>query len=197
MLQEIFPIQIRRRQRQKFEIFVDYKIQNKTFPKISTLDANETEHFNFFEDCIIGITFCYSALECFANITIPDSYTYTYKDKKYFLGIKFFKYHVSKFMHRDDRLLDLSTKLCIILPEIFEVDSPKGNFLWEQFVKLKKLRNDIIHFKKVNLKREEKDIFDESIYKQFFLGEFTSFYDSTVELMRHYYKNKTKADWLD
>ncbi len=165
--------------------------------KVSMLKANEKEHFNFFENCIIGITFCYTALECFANLTIPDDYVYHYEKCVPFLGIKFLKIKRKQSLTRDDNKLDLNTKLGVILPEIFGVETPKGKFLWGRFKEIKKLRDKIIHFKKANLTKTEREEFNKSLYSQFLIGEFTDFYDKTFELIGYYYENTQKPNWLN
>lgn len=167
-----------------------------TLKKVSMLRANEKEHFDFFENCIMGITFCYTALECFANLTIPDDYVYHYEKRVPFLGIKFFKIKRTESLARDDNRLDLNTKLGIILPEIFGIETPKGKFLWERFIELKKLRDKIIHFKKANLTKTEREEFNKSLYSQFLIGEFADFYDNTFWLIQYYYEKKEKPSWL-
>lgn len=168
-----------------------------TLKKVSMLKANEKDHFDFFENCIVGITFCLTALECFANLTIPDNYIYHYEERVPFLGLKFFKIKKKKSLDRDDRRLDLNTKLGIILPEIFGVETPKGKFLWEKYVNLKKLRDKIIHFKKANLTRTEQEEFNKSLYSQFLMGDFADAYDKMFELIEYYYQKTEKPKWLN
>jgi len=173
------------------------KTKKHHFAKISMLNANEKEHFDFFENCIVGITFCFTALECFANLTIPDDYTYEYEEYVPFLGLKFFKIKKKKSLHRDDRRLDLNTKLGIILPRIFGVETPKGKNLWEKYINLKKLRDKIIHFKKANLPKTKQEEFNKSLYSQFLMGEFIDAYDKTFELIQYYYQKTEKPNWLN
>jgi hypothetical protein len=165
--------------------------------KIFMLNADEKEHFDFFENCIVGITFCFTALECFANLTIPDDYVYQYKEKVPLWGLKFLKIRKKINLHRDDKKLDLNTKLGIILPKIFNVETPKGKSLWGEYKKMEKLRNSIIHFKKVNLTKVKCEEFNESLYAKLLLGEFINAYDTTIELIEYYYQNTEKPNWLD
>ncbi|MBU1146574.1 hypothetical protein KKD80_03450 [Patescibacteria group bacterium] len=165
--------------------------------KVSMLRADEKEHFDFFENCITGVTFCYTALECFVNLTIPDDYLYHYEERVSLFNFKFLKIKKRRSLSRDDRRLDLSTKLGIILPEILGVKTPKGEALWERYVNLKKLRDKIVHFKKRNLTRVRQDEFNESLYAEFLSGGFIDVYDQTIKLIEYYYRSSKKPSWLE
>jgi hypothetical protein len=85
-----------------------------TFP-----DAYEKQLFDEFENLIACIVFSYTAIEAFANESIPDDYRFNKMrgDKK-----------CLEVYSKDqiERNLSLDTKLDEILPALFAVKSPKG-----------------------------------------------------------------------
>jgi len=105
-------------------------------PKLQSLD--DVKVFSYLENIMASIVFAYTALEAFANEEIPDDYVHTIVKSK------------SSEIYRKsqiERSLSLQTKLSDILPAIHEVPSPKGNKIWQDFLALEELRNNIIHMK--------------------------------------------------
>lgn len=97
--------------------------------------------FDILEKRMGAIVFAYSALEAFANRSIPEEYVFEQLSNNKKCTEKYTKEQIENF-------LSLDTKLGTILPEIFSVKSPKGINLWSQYCDLRKLRNRIIHLKK-------------------------------------------------
>lgn len=112
--------------------------QNKSYGWSS--EEGLTVLFNLFEQLFLNVIFAYTALETFANEAIPDDYIFTQvrQDKKY-----------SESYDRDqiERNLSLDTKLSELLPQITGVKFSKGGSLWSDYVKLKKIRDRLIHVK--------------------------------------------------
>lgn len=101
-------------------------------PKIS-------EYYDYFETVITAVIFAYTSIEAFANICIPQKYTYSYTDKN--------GEGVTKNKEEIERTATLREKLKIILPEIIGCKSPTNQKWWTKFTELENLRNEIIHSK--------------------------------------------------
>lgn len=101
----------------------------------------EERAIDYIENVCAAFVFAYSALEAFANESIPDTYEYkTQRQDKRCLET------YSK--EQIERNVSLDTKLSVILPEILAVKSPKGSSrIWEDFKQLGDLRDRIIHMK--------------------------------------------------
>jgi hypothetical protein len=95
--------------------------------------------FNLLEQRIIAIVFAYTALESFANESIPDDHIFRKKrgDGKF----------TEEYTKEQTEVLSLDTKLDYVLPPIFNVKSPKGTHIWTSYNLIKKLRDRIIHLK--------------------------------------------------
>lgn len=93
--------------------------------------------FNYFEHVQTSIIFSYNAVESFANGSIHKDFTYERTNNK---GIKevFDKNTI-------ERWLSTSEKIKEILPLIYKKDFPAKDKMWNDFVKLESIRNDIIH----------------------------------------------------
>lgn len=102
---------------------------------------NDERALDYIEDVCAAIVFAYSALEAFANESIPDTYEYkTQRPDKRCLEI----YNKEQV----ERNVSLDTKLSVILPEVLSVKSPKGSSrVWDDFKQLGDIRDRIIHMK--------------------------------------------------
>jgi len=99
----------------------------------------DDEAFTFYERMMGSIVFACTALEAFANEQIPDSYTYTDSADKRFTRL-FNKQQM-------ERQLNLETKIGEIIPAALGVRFPRGGKLWSAFIKLRDLRDRVIHMK--------------------------------------------------
>lgn len=101
---------------------------------------NHLKLFSYFQKRMGAIVFAYSALESFANEQIPDNFTFQrMKDDKKCSEI----YNKQQIENN----LSLDIKLSEILPAIMKVRNPKGVRIWDNYLKLKDLRDRIIHMK--------------------------------------------------
>jgi len=99
----------------------------------------DTLFFDLVQMRMIAIVFAYTALESFANESIPDHFIFRSKrrDKKC----------TEEYTKEQAERLSLETKLYELLPEIFKLPSPKGNAIGHRYKSLEKLRDRIIHMK--------------------------------------------------
>jgi hypothetical protein len=94
--------------------------------------------FDYLEACIAHIIFSFSAIEAFANETIPDDHKHELeRDGKMEILAK----------AEIERRVGLDEKLHTILPAALSMPSPKGTATWERYRVLKKLRDRLVHLK--------------------------------------------------
>lgn len=107
--------------------------------------------FDALEKRMGAVVFAYSALESFANQSIPADFVFRQErgDAKFLE--EYNKGQIEKFLNLDIKLGD-------VLPRIFEVSSPKGKKVWSEYVDLKKLRDRIIHPKSDDVKSTDPDV---------------------------------------
>ena len=106
-----------------------------------------TRLYDYFEHIQTSIIMSYTAIESFVNIAIPEEYEYETHNGK---GIKeiWDKSAIERYKSTSDKLKDF-------LPNILNIDTPVTQQFWDNFIRLEKLRNDLIHpkgIKKSNLK---------------------------------------------
>jgi hypothetical protein len=112
----------------------------KPFTPETTIRLTEDEiFFDLLQKRMIAIVFAYTALESFANESIPDHFIFRSKrrDKKC----------TEEYTKEQAEMLSLDIKLEEVLPIIFNLRSPKGDKIWHRYIFLKKLRDRIIHMK--------------------------------------------------
>lgn len=102
--------------------------------------SSNADAIDFAEHVMVSVFTAYTALECFANEMIPPWLTYKKEGKK---GAE----HRVLGKEEIERELALGTKLDVVLPAVFGLQSPKGASLWEDFVTLERVRNRVVHMK--------------------------------------------------
>lgn len=144
--------------------------------------------FDFFESAMKVTIFGYTAIEAFANESIPNSYIY----KKTPRGI------IAKLFRKDDglpkkeieRAISTSDKLKKILPVVLSVDSIAGKELWDRFINLRDLRDSIIHIKThesyTGAPGVSEDELERNLYQRFINGEASNIEATIKEIIRHY-----------
>jgi hypothetical protein len=112
---------------------------SKFMPAGTLRPKNDTIFFNLLEQRMVAIVFAYTALESFANESIPDGYVFRKEreDKKC----------IEEYTKDQAEVLSLDTKLHDVLPPIYNIKSPKGTHTWTRYNLIKKLRDRIIHLK--------------------------------------------------
>jgi hypothetical protein len=97
------------------------------------------EVFAFYERMMGSVVFACTALESFVNENIPDTYTYIDSSDKRFARV-FNKEQI-------ERQLSLDTKIGEVIPAALGVQFSKGGKLWSAYIKLRELRDRVIHMK--------------------------------------------------
>jgi len=128
-----------------------------------------------------SIVFGYTTLEAFANLSIPIDYEYlvTIKNK----GIK-------EVYDKDaiERWINLGEKLSKILPSIYETKKIEKEKFWSYFIKLEKLRNEIIH---------QKSITRTEFYKKYFRKDIFDICNVPELVMKFYYEANYKKQRIN
>lgn len=102
--------------------------------------SSQSEAFDYLESVIESVIMAFSGLEAFVNEMIPDDYRYeTYQRSEIILEI------MDK--AQIERYLSINEKLESVLPDALKTNSPRGKHFWGDFVKLRKIRDRIIHAK--------------------------------------------------
>lgn len=111
--------------------------------------------YNYIEKIQSCIVFGYTALEAFANLSIPDEYQYKNINNKGIVEV----------YNKDaiERWLNLGTKIDNILVDIYDTKPIKGSNLWNRLNQFEELRNSIIHQKTINSTNFYKDYFYKNI----------------------------------
>lgn len=97
--------------------------------------------FDFFELFIAEVIFSFTAIEAFANESIPANFIYSWKNAK----------EVKQLSRADvERSVQLDEKLKRVLPMAHNIKSPAGTRAWQGFKELKTIRDRVIHMKSVD-----------------------------------------------
>lgn len=102
--------------------------------------ASEVDALDYVERMIESIVLAYSAIEAFANESIPNDFVYArHKNSDVLLEA------ASK--EAIERMASTDEKLTVVLPEVLGCKSPKGTRCWQNYKQLKDSRDRIIHMK--------------------------------------------------
>mgnify|MGYP001441086315 CR=1 FL=1 len=118
--------------------------------------------------------FLFTAIEAFVNQAIPEGYTYRTTNKKGFV-IEFNKAEI-------ERNLGTEEKLGIIMNEIHG-KKLKQDSLWNYFMELKEMRNNLIHLK---TRGKHMVVAYDSIYAELIDLDFDTFFKKTKEIMEFF-----------
>lgn len=99
----------------------------------------DDEAFIFYERMMGSAVFACAALEAFVNEQIPDTYTYVDSSDKRFTR-SFNKEQI-------ERQLSLESKIGDVIPAVLGTPLSKGGKLWNSFIRLRNLRDRVIHMK--------------------------------------------------
>lgn len=142
--------------------------------KIKFLKRKSIEVCDYIELIQSSIVFSYTSLEAFSNLSIPENYFYVQKIKSKGIDERYDKEAIEKW-------INLTTKLNVILPEIYKTKKLQETNLWSYFTKLEKLRHEIIHQKSIDRTEFYKVYFNRDIFKVSNIGE---------EIIKYFYKNQ-------
>lgn len=148
----------------------------------------EGKFFDCLECLISLVIFSYTALEVFANSSIPDNFQFTRERNDN-------KYSEIYTKNQIERNLSLTIKLDEVLPQIFSVSSPKGRRLWADFVWLRELRDRFIHLKSTDWEKSEPEMADKYVWTNLLSKKVLLTPHYALEMMSYFY-NENKPRWL-
>ncbi len=163
---------------------VNLTLQNAGINKVNFLNEKSRDVCDYIESIQTSIAFAYTALEVFANLSIPEDYIYEVKVKSKGIKELYDKETI-------ERWVSLKDKLLYILPDVYGHRKPDKEKNWSYFVKLEKYRHDIIHQKSTN---------STEFYKAYFRRDIFDVCNSAENNIRFFYKqnaakNRTNPLW--
>jgi hypothetical protein len=111
----------------------------------------DAQAFEYLERIMESVLTAHAGLEAFANDHIPDDYAYACHRKSNVILEQLDKAAIQ-------RHVSLCEKLSVVLPEVLGTHSPKGRKAWEDYRRLKKLRDRITHMKSEDRKSSLSDV---------------------------------------
>jgi hypothetical protein len=150
--------------------------------------------FDYFESCMIAVTFSFLALETFCNWEISERVQNT-------LSICRNKIDETLSVDELERKLSTGDKLHLAPPKLFGTTSPKGKKVWINFKKLKNARDSIVHLKSSDQypnRSVHGSVEEDSLYFVFLSNKMTFFPKAAIEMIQHFFTNsKEFPRWLE
>ncbi len=164
--------------------FVKFEFNKIEGDKKAFLNGISRKVCDYIECIQTAIVFGYTALETFANLSIPDDYSYETRSNNKGIIEKYDKSAI-------ERWLSLKVKFQYVLKEIYSTVKPESQDWWGHFSNLEKIRNDIIHQKTIN---------STSFYKTYFEKTIFQICESPVSVIKFFYEahaknNSTNPIW--
>ncbi len=148
----------------------------------------EKDLFDALENMIVCIVFSYTAIEVFANQTIPDDFQFKQERSDGKCKEIYSKEQI-------ERSISLDTKLDVILPGIFSVPSPKGKGVWNDYVWLKRLRDRLVHLKSSDCTKSGPDNAEDYVWTWLLSTKVLKAPRFALAMIEHYHPNE-KPRWI-
>jgi hypothetical protein len=147
----------------------------------------ERKLYTFFERYMGSVVFAHTALEAFVNDELPKEYVHEVPNKAYTR-----RYSKSQI----ERHLSLREKLECVLPAAWQIESPQTQEpVWIEFLKLEKLRHDIIHLKSADRRYSEDSPL--TIWSRTLERPLSKAFENAKALMGHFYTRlDCPPDWF-
>lgn len=143
--------------------------------------------FDYFEKSMVAVFFSYQAIEAFCNEEIlrmsSDS-----------IEVKARRGKESLTKREAERQLSSSEKLGSVLPKILDVATIKGNGLWDKFIELERIRDEVVHLKNQTVQdfNQPKDA-EQTLLR--LLAKDARFWPrATMEILNHFVRDPI-PDW--
>jgi hypothetical protein len=162
----------------------EFRLEKIEGDKRTFLNGVSSTVCDYVEYMQTAVVFAYTALETFANLSIPEGYKYqTEKQSKGITEV----YDKSAI----ERWLSLKIKIQHILGEIYCTKKVESQKWWAHFLNLEKYRNDIIHQKTIN---------STSFYKEYFKTAVFQSCECPLLIIKFFYEahaenNRTNPIW--
>lgn len=162
---------------------VDHRLNSKEGEKLEKIKHDSHITYDFIENIQISLVFGYTALETFANLSIPNNY-------KYEPGVNHKGIEEVYDKEAVERWIPLRDKISIILTDIYSTIPIKKKKIWNDFMRFEELRNEIIHQKTIN---------ETNFYKKYFTSKFFKVCSTPEEIIKFFFeerKDKTTTNPL-
>jgi hypothetical protein len=163
---------------------IEYRLEKIEGNKMTFLNRISSTVCDYIEHMQTALVFAYTALETFANLSIPEGYLYHTENKSKGIKETYDKEAI-------ERWLSLKFKVQYILREIYGTEKVERQKWWGHFSNLEKYRNDIIHQKTIN---------STSFYKEYFKATVFRACESPLQIIKFFYEahaenNRTNPLW--
>lgn len=148
---------------------------------------NYPDAFEFLEWLMESVLTAHAGLEAFANDQIPDDYEYvSHRRSDVILEVSD--------KDKIQRHISLCEKISVVLPDVLGVKTPKGNAkCWEDYRRLKRLRDRITHMKSEDRKSAQPDV--DTVWHS--LVDAEPPFAQALSVIRYFAPNlKTSLRWL-
>ncbi len=143
--------------------------------------ADEQRIFDGIERRMAALVFSFTALESFANEVVEQAYGHAkFRYEPILKGGVSASYDLEYVEYK----IQLDEKLSSVIPAALAVKSPKGRTEWNQFVRLKDLRNRVIHFKG----RDRGSSHDKTLWRELLSDKSSDFALQAYALIAFYYE---------
>jgi len=147
--------------------------------------TSEVDALDYIERMIESIILAYTAIEAFANESIPTDFVYARHKSSAVVLEAASKETIERHIPTDE-------KLTAVLPEVLGCKSPKGTHCWQNYKQLKDARDRIIHMKTVDRKSSGPEI--DTLWKAIVLTQAPHL--SAKAVIDHFVKNMiNKPQW--
>jgi len=163
---------------------IEFRLEKIEGDKKAFLNRVSTTVCDYIEHVQTSVVFAYTALETFANLSIPYGYTYQTENKSKGIVEIYDKEAI-------ERRLSLKVKLQYILRKIYDSEKLERQKWWGHFSNLERYRNDIIHQKTINTT---------SFYKEYFKKTIFQACETPLPIIKFFYEahaehNRTNPIW--
>lgn len=152
------------------------------------VNEDHTTLYDYFEQCMIAITFSFQAIETYSNDIIANLVTTEYKLQR---GDKEITCSSSDELQR---VASTEEKVGRILPSLLNLESPKQSKFWRHFKELKRVRDSTIHLKSQDA-YSGGDVDKESLFFQFIQLRAERFSWYALEIISYFVNKKSPPRW--
>lgn len=157
---------------------MEFQVEKVEGDKKDFLNKVSSAVCDYIEQVQTAVVFAYTALETFANLSIPEEYLYHCENKSKGIKETYDKTAI-------ERWLGLKTKVQHILTEIYGTEKVERKKWWGHFSNLENFRNDIIH---------QKTITSTDFYKDYFKPAVFHACESPLAIIKFFYEAHAEAN---
>lgn len=152
-------------------------------------EGQSSNLFDFFEQCMISTTFSFQAIESFCNHVIRRTIKPSEK-----LKVRGFNQKLS--VDEIERKLSTSDKLSDVLPKILALPTPKGSKIWEDFAKLRAIRDATVHLKSSD-QYPMNDLAKQTLFIKLLDTDPREFTATATAIIDYFYSGNPRPRWLN